>query len=67
MPKDEPVGKTVLVEQRTLSGTQEKKECYDLWKKVQATQEDYKSDMSSAGRKFEKGSKPNYNLIWLLP
>lgn len=40
--KDEPVGKmTSLVEQRALAGTQERR-VYDLWKKGQETQEDYK-------------------------
>ncbi|KAK4818656.1 hypothetical protein QYF61_017264 [Mycteria americana] len=53
--KDELVGKkTSLAEQRALAGTQEKKRVYDLWKKGQATQEDYKDVV----RKLE-GPKPN--------
>ncbi|KAK4828709.1 LOW QUALITY PROTEIN: hypothetical protein QYF61_000547 [Mycteria americana] len=42
--KDKPAGKkTGLAEQRALAGTQgEKRRVYDLWKKGQATQEDYK-------------------------
>ena len=43
MLKDKLVGKkTSLAEQRALAGTQGKKRVYDLWKKGQATQEDYK-------------------------
>lgn len=44
MPKDELAGKkTGLAEQKLLDGTQEKKRRdYHLWKKEQATQEDYK-------------------------
>lgn len=41
-----------------------KKRVHDLWKKEQATQEDYKGVMF-AGRKLEK-PKPNQNLIQLL-
>jgi len=41
--KDKPEGKkTNLAEQRALVGTQEKRRVYVLWKKGQATQEDYK-------------------------
>ncbi|KAK4826807.1 hypothetical protein QYF61_011615 [Mycteria americana] len=40
---DEPAGKkTGLAEQKALAGPQEKGRVYDLWKKGQATQEDYK-------------------------
>ncbi|KAK4830258.1 hypothetical protein QYF61_009351 [Mycteria americana] len=43
VPKDElPGKKPSLAEQRALAGTQGKKRVYDLWKKGQATQEDYK-------------------------
>ncbi|KAK4832250.1 hypothetical protein QYF61_021602 [Mycteria americana] len=45
VPKDEQVGKkTGLAEQSTLAGSRgkKKKRVYDLWKKGQATQEDYK-------------------------
>ncbi|KAK4812034.1 hypothetical protein QYF61_026172 [Mycteria americana] len=46
VPKDKPAGKkTGLAEQRALAGTQEKRRVYDLWKKGQATQEDYKDAM----------------------
>jgi len=42
VPKGKPAGKTSLVEQRALAGTQEKRRVYVLWKNGQATQEDYK-------------------------
>jgi len=41
--KDEPVGKeTGLAEQRSVAGTQVKKSVYELWKKKQAIQGNYK-------------------------
>lgn len=42
-----------------------KRRVYELWKKGQATQEDYKDVVMFAGRKLEE-PKPNGNLIWLL-
>ena len=51
MLKDEPVGKTSQAEQRALAGTQEKKKkkkkrkVSDLWKKRQATRDNYKDVM----------------------
>jgi len=53
--KDELVGKkTGLAEQRALAGTQAKKRFYDLWKKGQATQEDYKDVMKLHREKIRR-------------
>jgi len=54
--KDEPAGeKTSLAEQRALAGTQgKKKKVYDLCKKRQATQEDYKDIMRLCGEKIRR-------------
>jgi len=55
VPKDEPPGKTIsLAEQRTLSRTQEKRRVYVLWKKGQATQEDYKNIMRLCREKIRR-------------
>ena len=64
MPKDEPVGKTGLAEQRALAGTQEKeKGVYDLWKKGQATQEDYKDVVRLCREKMRRAkAQLEFNL-----
>jgi len=53
--KDEPkTNKTILAEQRSLVGTQENKRVYELWKKEQATQEDYKDVMRLCREKIRR-------------
>ncbi|KAK4827203.1 hypothetical protein QYF61_015231 [Mycteria americana] len=55
VPKYELVGKkTSLAEQRGLAGNQEKRRVYDLWKKGQATQEDYKDVMGLCREKIRR-------------
>jgi len=57
--KDEPVEeKVILAEQRALAGTRKKRRVYDLWKKGQATQEDYK-DIVMLCRDKVKEPKPS--------
>ncbi|KAK4815488.1 LOW QUALITY PROTEIN: hypothetical protein QYF61_003024 [Mycteria americana] len=77
VPKDEPAGKkTSLAEQRTLAGIQGKtKRVYDLWKKGQATQKDYKDVVRLCREKIKRPKarlelnlatatiKPIYNYI----
>ena len=59
MLKDEPVEeKVILAEQRALAGTRKKRRVYDLWKKGQATQEDYK-DIVMLCRDKVKEPKPS--------
>lgn len=55
MPKDKLAGKTTsLAEQEALTGTQEKKEVSDLWKKGNATLEDNKDVMRFCREKIRK-------------
>ncbi|GAB0180778.1 hypothetical protein GRJ2_000543100 [Grus japonensis] len=55
VPKDKPAGKkTGLAEQRALAGTRKKRRVYDLWKKGQATQEDYKDVLRLCREKIRK-------------
>ncbi|KAK4826796.1 hypothetical protein QYF61_011604, partial [Mycteria americana] len=64
VPKDEPAGKkTGLAEQKALAGIQEKGRVYDLWKKGQATQEDYKDVVRLCREKIRRAkAQLEFNL-----
>lgn len=55
MPKDEPMWKKIgLAEQRSSAGRKKKRRNYELWKKGQATQDDYRDVVGSCRKKNKR-------------